>query len=279
MRGESSSSKIPVLHIVLGVLVAVFVLGLIEESAHARFLEWMPLREGDFAPWTWLTYALVHAHVLHLVFNGWSLWWVGSQVEGEQGGLALLRVLILGVLAGALVWWLSGLGGQGGSQIIGISAAVMAVMVYGLADRKDEMVTILIFFIIPVPMRIRWVLRTLWIVTVCGWIFAELPSRHTWSFWQSAWDTDVAHSAHLGGLVAGAVLARLAGRKSEPSFFVQTNNAVEDAPYLKTTQPALTSADARIEMDHLLDKISTEGFGSLTPTERQRLEQLSNRLR
>ena len=279
MRGESSSSKIPVLHIVLGVLVAVFVLGLIEESAHARFLEWMPLTEGDFAPWTWLTYALVHAHVLHLVFNGWSLWWVGSQVEAEQGGALLLRVIIYGVLAGALVWWLSGLGGQGGSQIIGISAAVMAVMVYGLSDREDEMVTMLIFFIIPVPMRIRWVLRALWIVTLCGWIFAELPSRHTWSFWQSAWDTDVAHSAHLGGLIAGAVMAWAADRNGPPRLIIQTNDELEDAPYLKATQPTLTSADARIEMDRLLDKISTGGFGSLTPTERQRLEQLSNRLR
>ena len=279
MRGESPSSKIPVLNIVLGVLVAVFVLGLIEESAHARFLEWMPLTEGIFAPWTWLTYALVHAHVLHLVFNGWSLWWVGSQVEAEQGGLLLLRVLVYGVLAGALVWWLSGLGGQGGSQIIGISAAVMAVMVYGLADRKDEMVTMLIFFIIPVPMRIRWVLRALWIVTLCGWIFAELPSRHTWSFWQSAWDTDVAHSAHLGGLIAGAVMAWAADRNGPPRLIIQTNNVLEDAPYLKATQPTLTSADARIEMDRLLDKISTGGFGSLTPAERQRLEQLSNRLR
>lgn len=279
MRGEPSSSKIPVLHIVIGVLVAIFVLGLIEDSAHAHFLDWMPLTEGGFAPWTWLTYALVHAHALHLIFNCWSLWWVGSQVESEQGGALLLRVLIFGVLAGAFVWWLSGLGGQGGSQIIGISAAVMAVMVYGLADRKDEMVTILLFFIIPVPMRIRWVLRALWIITVCGWVFSELPSRHMWSFWHSAWDTDVAHSAHLGGLIAGAILAWAAGKNGPPRLNLQTNDDVEDAPYLKATQPKLTSADARIEMDHLLDKISTEGFGSLTPAERQRLEELSNRLR
>lgn len=279
MRGEPSSSKIPVLNIVIGVLVAVFVLGLIEDSAHARFLDWMPLMEGDFAPWTWLTYALVHAHALHLIFNCWSLWWVGSQVEGEQGGAVLLRVLTFGVLAGAFVWWLSGVGGPGGSQIIGISAAVMAVMVYGLSDREDEMVTVLLFFIIPVPMRIRWVLRALWIITLCGWIFAELPSRHTWSFWHSAWDTDVAHSAHLGGLIAGTLLFRFIGQKSPPQFSVQTNNVVEAAPYLKATQPTLTSADARMEMDYLLDKISTGGFGSLTSAERQRLEQLSNRLR
>jgi hypothetical protein len=128
-------------------------------------------------------------------------------------------------------------------------------------------------------MRIRWVLRALWIVTLCGWIFAELPSRHTWSFWQSAWDSDVAHSAHLGGLIAGAVMAWAAERKGPPRLIIQTNDELEDAPYLKATQPTLTSADARIEMDRLLDKISTGGFGSLTPAERQRLEQLSNRLR
>jgi hypothetical protein len=40
-----------------------------------------------------------------------------------------------------------------------------------------------------------------------------------------------------------------------------------------------TSAQARTEMDSLLDKISAGGFGSLTVGEKRRLEELSARLR
>jgi hypothetical protein len=41
----------------------------------------------------------------------------------------------------------------------------------------------------------------------------------------------------------------------------------------------LSPAQARAEMDRLLDKISAQGFGSLTEAEKRRLEELSARLR
>jgi hypothetical protein len=41
----------------------------------------------------------------------------------------------------------------------------------------------------------------------------------------------------------------------------------------------LTKTQARAELDTLLDKISAGGFGSLTASEKRRLEELSARLR
>lgn len=282
MRGEPGGSRVPATHLVLGVLVGVFVLGMVAEAARADWLGWMPLRSGGFAPWTWVTYALVHAGVFHLMGNGFTLWFVGPLVEMERGRPAFWRVLLLGVLAGALTWWLTGLGGRGHGEMIGASAAVAALLVYGLADRQDDQVTVLLFFVIPVPMRIRWMLRGLWAISFCGWLFSELPGEHDWAFWRPVWHGEIAHSAHLGGLLAGAALVWADRRREASRFSVVTAETTRPSGGAIPSRPivSVTSAtEARAELDRLLDKISAEGFGSLTPDERQRLESLSSRLR
>jgi hypothetical protein len=47
----------------------------------------------------------------------------------------------------------------------------------------------------------------------------------------------------------------------------------------KTPAEGLSPAQARAELDRLLDKISAKGFGSLTESEKRKLEELSTRLR
>jgi len=44
-------------------------------------------------------------------------------------------------------------------------------------------------------------------------------------------------------------------------------------------EPTSSSLSPRAELDALLDKISAQGFGALSPHERQRLDELSQRLR
>lgn len=282
MRGEPGGPRTPATHLVLGLLVGVFVLGMVGEAARAGFIDWMPLRAGGFAPWTWVTYALVHAGVFHLAANGFTLWFVGPLIESEHGRAAFWRVWLAGTLAGALGWWLTGLGSADRAPIVGASAAVAAMMVYGLADRKDQRVTILLFFVIPVPISIRWLLRATWAISLCGWVFAELPGEHNWAFWRPVWQVDIAHSAHLGGLLAGSLLLWADRRRQAPPLTVQsgqTSRADRGASLVEAPAPMAPVSDARAELDRLLDKISAEGFGSLTADERSRLESLSSRLR
>lgn len=279
MRGEPGSSRVPATHLTLGVLVGVFVLGLVAEAARAGWLSWMPLDGSGFRPWSWVTYALVHAGVFHLIGNGFTLWFVGPIVEAEQGRAAYWRVLLAGTLAGALAWWLTGLGGPGQGELIGASAAVAALLAYGLADRQDDQVTVLVFFVIPVPMRIRWLMRGLWGISLCGWLFSELPGVHDWPFWHPVWRSEVAHSAHLGGLLAGTALVWSARRREARGLVVQTTQPPIVAHVMRPAAPMTSVSDARAELDRLLDKISAEGFGSLSADERARLESLSARLR
>jgi membrane associated rhomboid family serine protease len=273
---------------VVGVLVAFFILNLIQESAGAHFLDWAKLRESAPQAWQWLTYGLLHNEFWHLLGNCLILWWTGAIVEREQGPRALLAVLASGTLFGALVWALTGLGGDRSGLLIGISAGVYALMLVALLDKLDHQITLLLFFFLPVTLKVRWLLIVISLFTLLGWAFAELPGRHAWPQWHAAWNDSIAHSAHLGGLLLGWIAWRHLQRTSAGPSYAQIQEPMEsDAPRpsfeatteVNTPERPLNRTQARAELDTLLDKISAGGFGSLTAGEKRRLEELSARLR
>ena len=284
---------------VVGVLVAFFILNLIQESAGADLLGWAILRESAPLAWQWLTHGLLHDGFWHLLGNCLILWWTGAIVEREHGPRVLLAILGAGTLFGAFAWALTGLGGDRTGLLIGISAGVYALMLVALLDKLEHQITLLLFFFLPVTLKVRWLLIAITLFTVLGWAFAELPGRHMWPQWHAAWNDSIAHSAHLGGLLFGWLAYRRLN---------QTNLSVQDAPRQMSSSDAddartiardayaaeansggadneakspssLTKGQARAELDMLLDKISAGGFGSLTVGEKRRLEELSARLR
>ena len=284
---------------VVGVLVVFFILNLIQESAGADLLGWAMLRESSPMAWQWLTHAVLHDGFWHLLGNCLVLWWTGAIVEREHGPRVLLAILAAGTLFGAFAWALTGLGGDRSGLLIGISSGVYALMLVALLDKLDHEITLLLFFFLPVTLKVRWLLIAITLFTVLGWAFAELPGRHVWPQWHAAWNDSIAHSAHLGGLLFGWLAYRRLN---------QTNLSVQDAPRQASSSDAddarsiardayaaeensegadnevkspsnLTKGQARAELDMLLDKISAGGFGSLTVGEKRRLEELSARLR
>jgi membrane associated rhomboid family serine protease len=273
---------------VVGILVGFFILNLIQESAHADFLGWMVLDENTLRPWQWLTHAFLHEGFWHLLGNCLILWWTGATVEQEHGPATFLKVLVGGALIGALTWYLTGLGGRHDSALIGISAGVYALMLVALLDKLDHQITLLLFFFLPVTLKVRWLLILTALFTLLGWGFSEFPARHAWGAWKPAWHDGIAHSAHLGGLIFGWLAWRYLNRTNWAPSYAQVQEPMPtDAPSPAFETPTeenpssrpLTSAQARAEMDMLLDKISSGGFGSLTAGEKRRLEELSARLR
>ena len=270
MRGSSAPrTPISITAWVVGILVGFFILNLIQESAKANFLGWMVLRESALQPWQWVTHALLHDGFWHLLGNGLVLWWTGATVEQEHGPVTLLKVLI-------------------GGALIGISAGVYALMLVALLDKLDHQITLLLFFFLPVTLKVRWLLIVVSLFTVLGWVFSEFPGRHDWLGWKAAWPDTIAHSAHLGGLLFGWLAWRYLNRTNWAPSYAQVQEPMPtDAPSPAFETPTevnpssrpLTSAQARAEMDRLLDKISAGGFGSLTVGEKRRLEELSARLR
>lgn len=274
----------------LCILLAFFIISLIQDSAGADLLGWAVLGEAQPRPWQWLTHALLHEGFWHLLGNGLLLWWTGAIVENTYGRRAYLAVLLGGTLVGALSWWLTGLGGPHGDKLIGASAAVYAMMMAALLDKLDHQVTLLLFFFLPVTVRVRWVLLITGLITVLGWAFSELPGRHNWTAWHASWRDSIAHSAHLGGLLLGWIAWNRLNRTNPEAGYaqVQEMETAKNTPPFESeelgAEPLIAETRPnrnrdRAELDRLLDKISEGGFGSLTPAEKRRLEELSARLR
>jgi membrane associated rhomboid family serine protease len=271
----------------IAVLVAVFIVNLIQESAGADLLSWAILSESHPRLWQWLTHGLLHEGFWHLLGNCLVLWWTGAIVEQDHGRRVYFQVLIAGTLSGALTWYLTGFGGAQDGSIIGISAGVYALILVALMDKLEHQITLLLFFFLPVTLKVRWMLSLTALFTLLGWIFAELPSRHAWTKWHAAWHDSIAHSGHLGGLILGFVAWHYLNRTNQGPSYAQVQMPTSEAPSpameapTEDNTPRLnpTQAEARAELDGLLDKISSGGFGSLTAAEKHRLEQLSTRLR
>jgi len=277
------------------VLLGFGIVSLIDWSTRLKgysVVEPLELSNTSPRPWQWATYALVHGGVWHFFVNAFGLWWLGGLVEQTYGRKAFFQTLIAGALLGALAWWLTGIGGpRADVHLLGISGGIYALLVVALLDRLDDFVTLLIVFF-PVNVKARWLLTFALGIAALGWLFLELPGRHDWPFWRPAWAMSatepIAHSAHLGGLAAGWAMWRWLGRTipdAGGAYVVQTESMTqpetepEPATPGRASREGPTPAQARAEMDRLLDKISAKGFGSLTEAEKRRLEELSARLR
>ena len=221
-------------------------------------------------PWTFLTYMFVHGGLLHLLGNMLMLFVFGSAVETQMGSRAfLLYYLYCGVGAALLALGLSGLTGV--PPFVGASGAILGL---GLAYATFWPDAELIPFPFPFPIRAKTFVAILAGVDV----FLAIRSNND----------GVAHIAHVGGLIAGFLFFRLQslsrrGPAAPPrpvERVVMVESGVPEAgrpmPAAPTRQRRRVDADpVAAEVDRVLDKISAQGLGSLTPAERRFLDEVS----
>ena len=270
--------------VVLCFIVGFYLVGLVQDATRTDLTSWAVLPEINSVPWQWFTYAFIHYSFWHLLGNALGLWWLGKAVEEYYGEKVFYLTLSGGIILGAFCWWLTGVNGVRleNHVLIGISGGVYALMVLALMDRLDQVITLLLFFFIPVNIKARWLLIILLVITILGWGFSELPSRHEWTNWKPALDwamgTSLAHSAHLGGLFFGWLMWKYQNRtnhSSSDALSVMSNPFADDKPPANRSK----NGQVRAELDALLDKISVRGFGSLTESEKRRLSELSDQLK
>jgi membrane associated rhomboid family serine protease len=196
--------------------------GLIALTALAFLLAWvtglqdrlplfggfMPARVAAFAAqglsigvsWlpVWLTplsATLIHGGGMHLLFNLVALLFCGRQVEHLLGGMRLLLLYVAGAYAAAAAHWIAAPGSL--VPMIGASGAISALIgCYALIFSQRE-----VRAIGPIPAQ---AVRILWMAV--GWTglqlmiaLAGLAARPFGS---------IAIWAHIGGFVAGLLLAR-----------------------------------------------------------------------
>jgi membrane associated rhomboid family serine protease len=274
--------------IILCLIVGFYLVGLVQDSTHTDLTSWATLPEINSAPWQWFTYAFIHYSFWHLLGNGLGLWWLGKSVEEYYGEKVFYQTLSGGIILGALCWWLTGVSGvrSENHSLIGISGGVYALLVVALMDRLEQVITLLLFFFIPVNIKARWLLIILFAITVLGWGFSELPSRHTWTSWKPVLDwamgTSLAHSAHLGGFLFGWLMWKYknqTNRSGRGAITTMTTPFNDDRATSVQSKNGQKISQVRAELDALLDKISVKGFGSLTESEKHRLAELSDQLK
>lgn len=254
----------------------------------------LAFRAGSFGEvwWRALSYAFVHAGLLHLAFNLYTLWIFGPRLEHVWGARSFALFYLWCAIGGAALHALLG----GGAAMVGASAAVYGVMAaYAMHWPREE-----VYLFGVLPMRVA---------TMVGIFVAfDLVRGLTGG-------SGVAYFAHLGG-VAFALLylkrpqtvsieqlrqrvspapdinddmtPRAAPKQSQRArqrdevdeIVAQSKAAVAKGTSRGTAEKPAGRPDSRVdEMNRLLDKIAKSGMDSLTIGERRALDELSRELR
>ena len=208
------------------------------------------ISEGYY--WQFVTYMFLHGGIIHLLVNCLGLYFAGREVETICGPKHLLAMYFGGgILGGMLQLLLQSVG----IPLVGASGGVCAVILAFTTILPELEITALLFFVIPIRMRAKWLGRGVIISSV---VFAI-----------TGWAGDVGHVAHLGGAMLGWFYARRLGFGGP--FWVQ--RFVRDRRRLQQRRDRMAPSEfISEEIDPILDKISREGIHSLTRAERRVLE-------
>ncbi len=236
--------------------------------AHPNFHLWQPI-----------TYMFMHAGFSHIFFNMFAVMMFGVALERHWGSKRyLIYYLATGIGAGLfqeLVWTWMGIPNH---VTIGASGAVYGILLaFAWLFPETRM------FIFPFPMPIK--ARTLVIIYFAIELFSGFSSTD-----------NVAHFAHLGGMLFGVLLILWWKKKG-----LDTGEGLWDADKMKAwwqkmTSPKRTSSkttgtnysqyhyqepikeekeekdtEKEAEINRILDKIKLSGYDSLTDEEKRKL--------
>ncbi len=206
--------------------------------------------------WQLGTYMLLHGGVGHILMNMMSLAFLGPEVERRVGTPHFITLYVLSGVLGGVGFVLL----EPHAPCVGASGAVFGVMAAFATLFPQRRMSLLLFPFFSLP---AWQM-------VAAIVMIELAYLV-----QGGASGGIAHSAHLAGALAGVVYARVVARGLR---------ATNLAPGIRRRIGEWITPDSErpvdgAEMDRLLDKVASQGLGSLSPAERRRLEQASRERR
>ena len=223
--------------------------------------------------WQLLTFQFMHGGWLHLGFNCLVIYFFGRELEETLGRPGFLTLYFSSGVIGGLFQALAGvlLGGFFAATVFGASAGAFG-LVAAFATLYPERP--LMLFPFPISMRAKYLLLFSALLAVLG-----LGLRMD----------NIAHAAHLGGMLAGVVFVRYAlhwnwrwhwprlqrprSQPARPLVHAQRRTSA-----LWGQKPGGVDEDLPADeflskaVDPILDKISAHGIQSLTERERRILE-------
>jgi membrane associated rhomboid family serine protease len=230
--------------------------------------------------WTLVTHGFLHStgNPLHIIFSLLSLFLIGRELEPQLGARRFALVFGGALLTGALCWlalhWRTG-GGH-----IGPSAGILGLLVVLARLYENQRMNFMPFFLFSVTMRPMHFVYGLVAIDTLLLLLYELPG--------SPVPFGYAPSVHLGGLLAGGLYFQFLhanngwDRAASFSFTLpawlrfRRPSRPPSAPSAPATPPPTRTRRAtealRADVDRILDKINSQGFGSLTAEEKRTLD-------
>lgn len=156
-------------------------------------------------PLTLVTYMFLHGDMWHLAGNMLFLWVFGDNVEDAVGHLKfIVFYLLCGIFAGLFHAWIIDVWSPDGSSkaLIGASGAVAGIISAYLLLHPQVRVWVVAFRIIPLNITAAWALGA-WIASQL--VMVLMPDVGPVAWW-----------AHIGGIIAGAVLIIFMRRPGVP---------------------------------------------------------------
>jgi membrane associated rhomboid family serine protease len=169
----------------------IFKLGLIQDLG--SYLSLIPaMVTKGFAIWQLVTYSFMHYDPMHFIFNGMTLWFMGSALENTWGTRRFLQFYFLcavgGGVLGVLFGWLTG---DMLTPTVGSSGAGFGLLVaFGVLFAEQTIIFIMF------PIKAKYL-----VLILCGlqFLLVLMPSR-------------TAYSVHIGGILTALAYLYYYGR-------------------------------------------------------------------
>ena len=212
IRDTTPSKNVPIVNnVLIAINVVVFLLQLMQGTAQDRFIftyglvparytvarlaEHFTLAQQIFS---WISFMFLHGGFTHILFNMWSLYIFGDNVEDRLGPLRYLGFYLLCGISSGVTHVI--VNSQSTAPTIGASGAIAGVMgAYFLLHPRSKILTLIPIIIIP------------WFVEIPAFFFLGI-----WFFMQffnaavaSGTSSNIAWWAHIGGFVFGMLFLKL----------------------------------------------------------------------
>ncbi len=268
---------------VLGWLIAAIISGFVLQTVMTRLFQAGPAMESLFAVtpaalrsgrvWTLFTYAFLHDqdNLLHVLTNVLAVYFLGRPLLPLLGPKRFVGLFASAVALGGVCW--AAANWQAPAMLLGASAGASALLIVFACFYPDREMTFLLFFIIPVSLKPKYMALACVAIDLFGCVFYELLGTPS--------PFGLAHSAHLGGMAAGWLYFqfahnarwRLPLRRASSEAPRWSKRAAQQGSPAPAYRVNLTNRESlKAEVDRILDKINSKGFGALTPEEKRLLD-------
>ncbi len=278
MRMRFGPVMSPTVKFLLIANVVIFVLATLTRG-RLYFLAYNPyFAIRRFFIWQFVTYMFMHGNVWHILFNMLPLWMFGSDVERKIGSENFITVYLLCGLCGVGLFTLSHLpaiNNPNMTTLVGASAAICGILVAFAMIFPERRITLLVLFVLPVSLKAKHLVLGFFVIEV----LSELSQA----------SGNVAHLAHLGGMIFAYFYMKFKFRLSLPFAFTQVLGwRLKDYIHMRRFRrpgrrqrytPVDSEAFISEEIDPILDKISRHGMKSLTRRERRILKEARSKMK